>query len=67
MEKTAYAILALVAAAWLVVVVMGLVAALPYGLLGLLGLASIGLLLVRALKDRLSNEEDDYYQKNVEK
>jgi xanthine/uracil/vitamin C permease (AzgA family) len=59
--------LALVAAAWLVVVVMGLVAALPYGLLGLLGLAAIGLLLVRALKDRLSNEEDDYYQKNVEK
>ena len=67
MEKTAYAILALVAAAWLVVVVMGLVAALPYGLLGLLGLAATGLLLVRALKDRWSNEEDDYYQKNVEK
>ncbi len=52
MEKAAYAILVLVAVAWLVAVLAGLLAAFPYGLPGLLALLAIGLLLVRVLRDR---------------
>jgi membrane protein implicated in regulation of membrane protease activity len=36
------------------------------GLIGLLALIGAVLLLFQAIKDRLGNEEDDYYSKNVQ-
>ena len=50
---------------YLVVVIIGLVDVLPEGVVGLLAIAGFGLLLIKAIKDRLTNREDHYYSKNV--
>ena len=50
---------------FLVVVVMGLVDALPWGVVGLLLIAGLGVLLVKVIKDTLTSEEDRYYSKKV--
>ena len=66
MEKLAYVILLALAALWLVAVIAGMVAAFPYGLLGLLALLAIGLLFTKVLRERLTNADDDHYSKNVD-
>lgn len=65
MEKTAYIILSVAAIIWVLFIFIGLVKLFPAGFLGLLVLIAIGLLLFKAIKDRLKNKEDDYYSKNV--
>ena len=67
MEKIGYAILIFIAVCWLVAMVAGMIAAFPFGLIGLLALLGIGLLFAKVVKDRLANKEDDYYSKNVDK
>ena len=67
LEKLGYAILVIVAIAWLVLVVIDIIESLPVGIIGLLAIVGVGLLFIKALKDRLANKEDDYYSKNVEK
>ena len=67
MEYLGYILLAIVAVVWFVVVLIGIVAAFPYGLIGFVALGGIGLLFAKVVKDRLESEEDDYYSKNVEK
>jgi 4-hydroxybenzoate polyprenyltransferase len=67
MEKAGYALLLIVAAAWLVAMVVGMVAAFPFGLLGLVALVGIGLLLIKVLREHLTSKEDRYYSKNVDK
>ena len=42
-------------------------AAFPYGLIGLALFAGVGLLLLKVLRERLRNKEDDYYADKVEK
>jgi len=59
MEKAAYAILALVAVAWLVAVLAGLIAAFPYGLPGLLALFAIGLFAI-GLRALVGGEIGEY-------
>ena len=66
-EKTAYTILLGLTALWILAILVGSIAAFPMGLIGLLVLVAIGLLFVKVLKERLSNKEDQYYSKNVEK
>ena len=66
MEKTAYAILLLLAGVWLAAMVVGMVAAFPFGVLGLLGLVAVGLLLIKVVRERLANTDDDYYSKHVD-
>ncbi len=66
MEKIGYVLLALVAAIWFVAIVAGMIAAFPFGLIGLIAIAGIGLLLIRVFRDRLASKEDDYYSKNVQ-
>ena len=66
MEKTAYAILLVLAVVWLAAMVVGMVAAFPFGVLGLLGLLAVGLLLIKVLRERLANTDDDYYSKHVD-
>jgi len=65
MEKLGYAFIGFVAVVWIVGMIAGMIIIMPYGLIGLLFIIGIGLLLVKAIKDRLANEEDDYYSKNV--
>jgi len=67
MERVAYVLLAIVALFWLGAILLGMVVAFPAGLIGLIALVAIGLLLIKVLKERLTSEEDDYYDKHVER
>ncbi len=66
-EKWGYSLLAIIAAVYLIAMFLGMIAAFPYGLLGLLLMGGIGILLVKVVKERLKNKEDDYYSKEVDK
>jgi len=67
MEKIAYAILLGLAVLWLLAVVAGMIAAFPFGILGLLAIVAIGLLFIKVLRERLANKEDDHYSRHVDK
>lgn len=67
MERFAYIILGFLAVVWLVLMVAGMIAAFPVGLLGLLGMGAMALLLGKVLKERVENKEDDYYDKHIDK
>ena len=67
MEYLGYVLLGIVAVVWIIVVIIGLVAAFPFGIIGFVALFGLGLLLAKVIKDRLENKEDDYYSKNVDK
>ncbi|MBM3879908.1 MAG: hypothetical protein FJ387_09345 [Verrucomicrobia bacterium] len=66
MENIGYILLAIVALCWLVAVLVGMIAAFPFGLIGLVGILGIGFLLAKVVKDRLANKEDDHYSKTVD-
>lgn len=67
MEKTAYIILLIVTAAWLIAIIVGLIVAFPAGLIGLLAIVGLGLLFIKVLKERLTSSKEDRYSKEVEK
>ena len=67
MEKTAYALLLSVAALWLIAMLVGMIAAFPVGLIGLVVIVAVGLLFIKVLRERLANKEDDYYANNVDR
>ncbi len=67
MEKAGYVIVGVLAIMWLGAILWGIIAAMPFGLIGLAVIVAGGLFLMQALKDRLTSEEDDYYSKNVDK
>ena len=67
MEKLGYILIGGVVLLWLAVMVVGLIARLPYGLAGLVLLAGGGLLFAKVLRERLTSEEDDHYDRNVHK
>jgi hypothetical protein len=67
MERIGYVLLAIVGICWLVAMVAGMVAIFPFGIIGLVAITGIGFLFAKVIKDRLSNKEDDYYAKTVEK
>ena len=65
MKTLGYTLLSLVAAAWLIAMLVGLVAAFPYGLIGLLAFAGFGALFLHVLSERLRSKEDAHYDKTV--
>jgi len=67
MEKTAYVILTIAAFAWIIAIVIGLIATFPVGLVGLVVLFAFGLLFAKAFKDRIANSKGDRYSRDVEK
>ena len=67
MEKLGYLLLLAVAAVWLYAMIRGMIATLPYGIVGLVALAGMGILLAKVVKDRVGSTEDDYYSKNVDR
>lgn len=67
MEKLAYGILLVVAILWLIGIIAGMVAAFPFGIVGLVVIFAVGLLFVKVLKQRIESKEDDYYSKTVDK
>ncbi len=67
MENIGYVLLGIVAVLWLTAVIVGMIAAFPFGLIGLMVITGVGFLFAQVVKDRLANKEDDYYAKNVDK
>ena len=65
MEKIGYILLGIVAICWVIAVIIGMIAAFPVGLVGLIAIIGIGFLFARVIKDRLENIEDDHYSKNI--
>lgn len=66
-EKWGYSLLAVIVIIYLVAMFIGMIATYPYGLLGLIFVAGVGILMIKVLKERLHNKEDDYYSKEVDK
>ena len=66
-EKWGYSLLSIIAVVYLIAMFVGMIAAFPFGLLGLLLMAGIGVLLVKVVKERMQNKEDDYYSKEIDK
>ncbi|MGB6289532.1 MAG: hypothetical protein WBF36_05335 [Desulfobulbales bacterium] len=65
-EKWGYSLLAIIMIIYMVAMFIGMIAAFPYGLLGLLFVAGLGILMVKVLKERMRNKEDDYYSREVD-
>ncbi len=66
-EKVGYLCLGVVALCYVVAIFLGMVAAFPFGLIGLVAIVGVGALLIKVLKERLNNAEDDHYSKTVDK
>lgn len=66
-EKVAYWLLGSVAVLYVIAMIAGMFAIFPFGIIGLVVITGIGLLLIKVIKERLNNKEDDYYSKKVDK
>lgn len=66
-ERWGYSLLAIIMIIYMIAMFIGMIAAFPYGLLGLLFMAGLGILMVKVLKERMRNKEDDYYSREVDK
>ncbi|WP_404403864.1 hypothetical protein [Pelagibacterium halotolerans] len=67
LDTLALAIVVAFGALWLIVTMTGLIAAVPFGLLGLIPIAIVLGLLAVVIYQRVTNAEDNYYDKNVDK
>lgn len=67
MEYIGYILLALVTLCWLIIMIVGMIEAFPWGIIGLVAIIGIGFLFAKVIKDRLANKEDDHYSKTVDK
>jgi hypothetical protein len=66
LEMVGYTLLGIVALIYGIAIVVGLVAALPWGIVGLIALLGIGVLLIKVIAERLHNREDDHYSKTID-
>ena len=67
MEIIGYILLGIAAICWIFAVIIGVIVAFPFGLVGLIAIIGIGILFAKVVKDRSENTEDDYYSKNIDK
>ena len=67
MAKYAAILFSIIALAYLVLIIFGLVQAWPWGIIGLVILANLVILFALVIRNRIGNKEDDYYSKNVDK
>ena len=67
MEIIGYILLAIAVICWIIAVIIGLIVAFPFGLVGLIAIIGIGILFAKVVKDRSENTEDNYYSKNIDK
>jgi hypothetical protein len=65
-EKWGYTLLAIIAALYIFALFVGMIATFPFGLAGLLLIAGVGILMVKVLKERMKNKEDDYYSREID-
>ena len=67
MEYIGYFFLAIVVIIWVIAMIIGMIVAFPFGIIGLIAITGVGLLLIKVITDRLKNKEDDHYSENVDK
>ena len=67
MSRFAAILFSILTIVYLGFLIAGMINILPWGLIGLAALAAFAFLFLWILRDRMGNEEDDYYDKNVEK
>ena len=67
LESIVLAVVIVAAVIYLGVWVTGLIAFVPFGWLGLIPLGMVVGLLAVVIWQRLTNKEDDYYDRNVDK
>ena len=67
MEYLGYFFLAIVVIIWIIAMIVGMIVAFPFGIIGLIAITGVGLLLIKVITDRLKNKEDDHYSENVDK
>ncbi|WP_029040029.1 hypothetical protein [Cucumibacter marinus] len=67
LDTLVLAVIAIFAVLWVVTAVTGLLTAVPYGWLGLIPIALVVGLVVTVIYQRVTNKEDNYYTKNVDK
>ncbi len=66
-ERISYSIFGVLGLMYVVAMLVGFVAAFPWGLLGLALFIAIGTLFLKVLKERYGNKEDNYYAEKVDK
>ena len=66
LDKLALIVVIAFAAVWCGIVLVGALTVWPLGLLVLIVFAIVGYFIYRVVRDRLSNAEDDYYEKNID-
>ncbi len=66
-EGISYSILGFLAFMYVIAMIVGFIAAFPWGLLGLALAIAVGVLFLKVIKERCENKEDDYYAKEVNK
>ena len=66
-ERIGYACLVVVGIVYIAAMILGVIAAFPFGILVLVLLMGVGVLLVKVIRERLASVEDDYYSDNVDK
>ncbi|MCF6198138.1 MAG: hypothetical protein L3J67_01860 [Hyphomicrobiaceae bacterium] len=67
LDRIALGLVIIVAIAYISVLMIGIIGLFPFGL-PLLALFLVGAyLFLRVLRERLTNSEDDYYEKNIDK
>lgn len=67
LERLGYFLLIIALIVYIILMIKGLIEALPWGIIGFVAIAGVGVLFIKVLKERLQNKEDDYYDKNVKK
>lgn len=65
MDKLAFGLFLLFVLIYIIALTTTLITAYPWGLIGLLPIVGFGILFMKVVQDRLNNEEDDYYSKNI--
>lgn len=65
-EIFAYILIGFVALCWIIAMLVGMILAFPFGLIGLAGIVGFGLLFVKVLIERLENRDDDHYSNDVD-
>jgi len=67
LEKFGYVCLGIVALCYVAAMLAGMVVAFPFGIIGLIAIVGVGALLIKVIRERRRNTEDDYYSKTVDK
>ena len=66
-EKVGYTCLGIVALCYILAMLVGVVALGPAGIIGFVAIVGIGALLIKVIRERLANREDDHYADTVDK